>query len=335
MKQICIAILGMICYSCQIQQSTSREPLPYLALSDSVEMAGVVIYYNGYDKGGNTSVANDKDLAYKWSGDAQFKSDGFGYFLSDGQEIPYIRRNRDLGQTFTCVGRESARIESITVRLGFGSQVVRRGMYGQSLSIQIFRLSGQPVLNNNGSDSTMKAYHGFPHNRYDYNISHERDDFYEGIEFLHKAVIRGFKFPKKELFGFTDDMDVSPAHENLKGKYLTFHLPDSEELAMISGERYAFLIMIDSIGKDRGFTLANHYNGLYPGGVGIRREGNGRFPPEPAHPEKPFSHPDNRASLNSAFLSDDFDQRLHVSPGTRGFPDVDTWRDLEFYIRIR
>jgi hypothetical protein len=52
-------------------------------------------------------------------------------------------------------------------------------------------------------------------------------------------------------------------------------------------------------------------------GHGIRREGGS------GRPEPPFFRPD---------LPDDFRTRRAQQPGTLGFPDVDTFRDLYFTI---
>jgi hypothetical protein len=90
--------------------------------------------------------------------------------------------------------------------------------------------------------------------------------------------------------------------------------------------------MIEKPDHEVGFTLANNYMGNYNGGHGIRRDGNGIFPPVPANPEKDFTHPDNSAALQSAHFPTDFAARCRITPGTDGYPDVCTWRDLVFYI---
>jgi len=306
-----------------------------LTLSNHVDTSNVIAFFNQSSPGGNTSVANDHDLSFKWSGQSPYPSSGFGYFTSEGMEIAYVKRNRDLGQTFTITDKNTQNLASITLRLGFGDNVVRPDMYGQHLSLQLFEVKGERVLNNNGSDTTMNAFHGYPHNRYQQTIPHDRDDFFEGIEFETIAVVRGFKFPEKEAFGFEKDEAIDPDHPKLKGKYLNFYLPEKHQIQLEPGKAYAFLVMIDSLGHDHGFTLGNLMHGHYPGGHGIRREGFGIFPPVTASPNVAFDHPENAEAVKTSLFPADFSDRIKISPGTNGYPDVDTWRDLEFYIRKR
>jgi len=321
-----------ICVSCNPKSSMTTPAI--LIMTDSVAKDNVVAFFDQSSQGGNTSVANDLDYNFKWSGQSPFNSSGFGYFTPDGQEIAYIKRNRDIGQTFTYKEKVPQKIKSITVRLGFGDNVVRPGMYGQSISLQLFEVTGQRKLNNNGSDSTMKAFHGYPHNRYELDIPHDRDDFFEGIKYEMLAVVRGFKFPEKGDFGFDNSMNIDPDHKNLKGKYLDFILPEQNQIILEPEKEYAFLIMIDSIGENRGFTLGNLMYGNYPGGHGIRREGHGIFPPVKAHPEFDFNHPLNRTAVKTSLFPFDFEERILIPPASNGYPDVDTRRDLEFYIKI-
>ncbi len=305
-----------------------------LVLSDTVPMDDIVLFYEDFSRGGNTSVANDISVSVKYSGEAVEETSGFGYFSSEGQEIAYIQRNRDLGQVFTYPDSLNAKnLKSITLRLGYGSNVVREGMYGQNVSLQILEVFGEGYINNNGSDSTMSAFHGFPHNRYSEAIAHHRDDFYEGLEFSSLAVFRGYRFPGKTDFGFdSDTVAVSPDHPDLKGRFLQFIIPDASAVVLEAGKRYAFMLMIDEIGVDRGFTLANWSVGSYPGGHGIRREGLGQFPPAPFDPSKTMDDPANELAVKSAYLPHNFEERVNLMPGTNGYPDVCTFRDLVFYI---
>lgn len=86
---------------------------------------------------------------------------------------------------------------------------------------------------------------------------------------------------------------------------------------------------------DTGFTLANHYWGSYTKGHAIRRDGNGEFPPVPADPALDFHHPRNKLAFESAHFPADLIKRSSIPPGTNGYPDVDTFRDLTFYIEAR
>ncbi|MCU0352513.1 MAG: hypothetical protein MUD08_02050 [Cytophagales bacterium] len=296
----------------------------------------VVVFYEGRDPGGNTSIAHEATDLYKWSGQSAYAASSWGYFKADGQEVPYIKRDRDLGQTFAYTGTAPKTLTSITVSTGYGTDAVRQGMYGQTVSLQLFEVVGSPVWNRNGSDSTTEAFHGFPHNRPGDNIPHERDDYFTGEKYVSIGVFTGAVFPDKVAFGFASNAtDIDPNHQNLKGRYLRFQLPAAGKIVLQPGKTYAFLVMIDKMGKDYGFTLANHYYGKYPGGHGIRRDGNGVFPPVPPDPSKDFKDPANRKAYESAHFPTDMQKRTAIPPGTNGYPDVDTWRDLQFYIEAK
>lgn len=294
----------------------------------------IVAFYDQFDQGGNTSVAHDMENSYKWSGFSPYLSGGWGYFNAENIEIPYIKRDRDLGQTFYVESDAKVRLKSITVKLGFGDNVVRTNTYGTNLSLQIFAVTGIPVINENGSVKGISAFHGFPHDRLGKNIQHDRDDYYEGEIFTTLAVIRGYTFPSKTDFGFChDSIVISPDHPGLKGRLLQFVVPGDICIVLEPETTYAFLIMIDKPGENTGFTLANSYYGNYPSGHAIRRDGNGTFPPASANPLKDFNDPENSKAFESAHFPQDFDTRIAVSPGTNGYPDVDTWRDLFFFVQ--
>ncbi len=90
--------------------------------------------------------------------------------------------------------------------------------------------------------------------------------------------------------------------------------------------------MIEAIGNKRSFTRVNWSVGCYAGGHGIRREGNGKFPPVSFDPSKLLNDSANELAVKSAFLSSDFKERTSLMPGTNGYPDVCTYRDHVFYI---
>ena len=293
----------------------------------------VVAAYEGFDQSGNTSIAFDAADSFKWSGGSVYEGGSWGYFMPDGREIPYLKRDRDLGQTFRYDGQTPKVLTAITVSTGYGSNVVRPNTYGKPVSIQVFEVQGEPVLTDNGSDSTTEAFHGFPHNRPGEAIAHHRDDYFTGETYTTLAVFSGAVFPGKTDFGFGSEAETAPPdHPRLKGKLLCFTLPASKPIVLMPGKQYAFLIMLDQQGADVGFTVANNFVGNYPDGHGIRRDGNGVFPPAAADPTKAFSNPANANARASAHFPTDFRQRTAIPPGTNGYPDVCTWRDLLFYI---
>lgn len=331
MKFLLITTLSLSIFAC-----TPTEALLKVQLLSVKPVENIAASYEGFDRGGNTSVAYDNANSYKWSGESSYLHAPFGYFEATGNEIPYIKRDRDLGQTFTIVGDTPLLLESITVLTGFGSNVVRPGMFGQNISIQLFEVTGEPILHDNGTDQTTEALHGYPHNRPGDSILHHRDDYYLGETYQTLTILSGGKFPTMKDFGFeTNEGKVSSDDEKLKGRFLQFVIPPSVKRKLEPGKHYAFLIMVDKMGPDLGFTLANNFTGSYEGGHGIRRGGNGISPPYPADPSKDFTDPANAKALGAAHFPADFNERTNIQPGTNGYPDVCTWRDLTFYIQAK
>lgn len=325
---VCAVGLGL---SLAVQAGAALE----LALVDGKPTGHVVASYEKYDNGGNTSVAFESSDEYKWSGDSPFPHDPAGYFDASGREIAYVKRDRDLGQTFAFTGDGPRKLKAITVRTGFGTNVVRPGMFDAAVSLQLFEVTGTPVLHRNGSEGDTEAFHGFPHDRVRATIPAERDDYLTGETYTSLGVFSGARFPSRSAFGLASDSEpVSAAHPAFKGRYLRFELAAGSRSTLHPGRTYAFLIMIDEAGPERGFTLANQYSGGYEGGHGIRREGNGTFPPAAADPRRDFSDPVNRQALEAARLPRDFSRRTAISPGTNGYPDVCTWRDLVFFVVV-
>lgn len=283
-------------------------------------------------RSGNTSLAFDGENKFKWSGPSPYNSGGWGYFLHDGAEVPYIKRDRDLGQTFLFEEETPKYLQSITVQTGFGYNTIREATYGKDVAIQIFEVQGSTRLNSNSSEGNTRAYHGWPHDRSDERMTPEKDDYLVGEKYKSVKVIRGYTFPSQKDFGFSENETIDPNHKKIKGQYLKFDIPKDEQIIMQPGKTYAFLIMIENMTKNAGFTLANLYKGTYEHGHGIRRDGNGVFPPERAYPSEDFDHQVNRKAMEAAHFPQDFDKRAAISPGTNGYPDVDTWRDLVFYI---
>jgi hypothetical protein len=337
MKSINLIIITIVFVWTFSACKSKNDPIGHdtleVSLSDSLDIGACLINYSKKDTSGNTSVAFDAENIYKWSGESVARSEDFGYYNEQGEEVPYIKRDRDLGQTFLYNESTTKKLKAVTVRLGFGTNVVRPEMYGKAISIQLFEVSGTPVLNKNNSD-TIEAFHGFQHNRKGVDIPSMRDDYFTGEVYKSLAVISGANFPSKSDFGFKETDSIAPSDKRLKGKYLTFTLPTSQRINLVNGKTYAFVIMIDKIGKNQGFTLANSYVGDFPGGHGLRRDGNGIFPPVPPNPMKDFNDAENKAAMESAHFPDDFSKRCQIQPGTNGYPDVCTWRDLVFCIGV-
>lgn len=326
-----LVLLGLFLISCE-EKSKEAKTENQLALIASVETDSAIAIYEGFDRGGNTSIAYDGTSSFKWSGESVAKSGGFGYFLPDGSEVPYIKRDRDLGQTFTYLGERARPWSALTLKLGFGSNVIRQGTYGKRIAIQFFEVIGTPVLNENGTTGEMTALHGYPHDPNSGEMDARRDDFWEGETYHSLGFISGFQFPDKADFGFAQNETIDPNTDQIKGQLIHFTFAKEDQILLEPGKSYAFLVMLEEMGDDVGFTLANHFDGSFPGGHGIRRDGRGIFPPPSADPTKPFEDPANAEALSSARFPTDLKERMKITPGTNGYPDVDTWRDIYFVI---
>lgn len=249
-----------------------------------------------FDTGGTTSV--------RYFDNPQFKAD-------DG----YYERSRDLGQIFTIHGKDVV-VDAIVLRTGPSDNAVKAGAAGAALFVQFFEVLGEPRVNDNGTPPGTDATHGFTKN-------HRADDFVEGIRFESIAVVKGGRFP-------AEIPPTGPSAAAGKLHYFILDFVGRGELRFSAGRRYAFMLGFTEPGPDRSFSLANRNLAADPappslevgylGGLGIRREGDGKLPPGPA-PENalfPLGH-----------------ARYFLSPRTEGYPDVDTYRDLEFYLRVK
>jgi hypothetical protein len=254
--------------------------------------------------GGNTSVRNASPLKWKTKG--------------------YFQRNRDLGQVFTA--EEGFRLDAIVLRTGPDDMAFLAGSDGAPVFIQFFEVSGAPVIDDNNTPPGTDATHGF-------STNHRCDDFVRGVKYQPLHVVTGGILP-----------DIA-ADGDGRLTYLKWDLTGEDELSLEAGKRYAFMVGITQPGPGRGFTLANFSNAASPappgmndgldrygGGWGLRREGNGRTPPMMLPSDKPPSEPSTLKELQNESYFPDFEARLAIPPTCDGYPDVDTYRDLEFYL---
>ncbi|MHC1767108.1 MAG: hypothetical protein AB9869_22870 [Verrucomicrobiia bacterium] len=136
--------------------------------------------------------------------------------------------------------------------------------------------------------------------QFDRRSSPELDDYLEGETYSPLRVVEG----------------RLPAVLN-RSDYLKLDFTGDDEFVLEPRRTYAFLLMFLDRAPLRGMTLANEYYGTYTPdpantfrGHSIRREGLPAFP-------------------------DDWKARLTQPPGTLGFPDVCTFRDLHFAVTVK
>jgi hypothetical protein len=263
----------------------------------------VVIKQLGGAESGNTSIRNASPLVWKDKG--------------------YFQRARDLGQVFTV--DQDFTLDAVILRTGNAHLAYLPGTAGAEVMIQFFEVTGTPAIHDNGTPKGTSATHGF-------STNHRCDDFITGITFKSLRVVEG---------GIMPDIGTM-AHGKLT--YLKWDLTGDDELRFEGGKRYAFMVGFTHPDADRNFTLSNRNNAaspkkpslddgdLYSGGWALRREGNGHNPPLMVPGEAPPADPVKLARLRAESSFPEGAARYAASPTTDGYPDVDTYRDLEFLI---
>jgi len=267
----------------------------------------VAVRHLGADLGGNTSVRNEVPLKWKAQG--------------------YFQRNRDLGQVFTA--DRAFTLDAVVLRTGNGRLAFLPGAAGASVFLQLFEVSGTPSIDDNGTPPGRDATHGFSKN-------HRCDDFLRGVTYSPVRVARGGVLP-----------DLGKVNGG-RLVYMKWDLAGGAEIRLEGGRRYAFMVGFSAPAPERGLTLANRNNAasqappaldgredLYHGGWGLRREGNGKVPPTMVPGEVPPGDPDLARRLREESEFPAGEARFAIPPTCDGYPDVDTYRDLEFYILAR
>ncbi len=258
----------------------------------------------GSNLGGNTSVRNESPLIWKDKG--------------------YYRRARDLGQVFTAP--HDFTLEAIVLRTGNAHLAFLPGAVGARVFVQFFEVTGSPVINDNGTPPGTPAKHGFSSN-------HRCDDFVTGVQYRPLRVVTGGRLP-----------DLTAKGDG-KLTYMKWSFTGGDGLRFLKGKRYAFMVGFVEPAAERNFTLANRNNassprepamvdGLdtYPDGWGLRREGSGKTPPLKVPGEQPPTDSVALMQLKRESAFPHGEARYDIAPTCEGYPDVDTYRDLEFYI---
>lgn len=258
----------------------------------------------------------------------------------DPNEGRYWKHDRDLGQTFTTPpGSQKFRLDAITLRVGPSpADGDIMGALKAKVSMQLYKVTGTPVINNNGTRGATivsKAYNNKA-------TSAMADDYITGETYTSLTVARGGVLPEALAVG--ESNTVSPTAES-KGSYLRWDLTGADEIVLEPDSVYAFLVLFDVPGDNvRGLPLDNWdylnqvgvpmeqvITGPYAKGHAIRRAGRIDKPwetPEKLRMAFNGMEADNSASAFPA----NFSARTALTPGTWGRPDVDTYRDLVFFI---
>ncbi|HSJ67117.1 MAG TPA: hypothetical protein VK921_05570 [Anditalea sp.] len=275
----------------------------------------IEVYQTLYSTAGSTSVRNVDKSNLKW------KDQG------------YFQRNRDIGQVFT--PSKDILLKAVILRTGPSETAVLSETPGAKVFMQFFEIEGDARINDNNTPPGSKATHGFTDN-------HRADDFIEGIVYKPLFVAKGGIFPDLPVT-FRDN--EATGNEDGKLYYIRWALGEPQYFK--SGKSYAFIVGFEEPSDGLGFTLANYNRASDPGpailqapenpykeGWSIRREGNGNYPPLMVPGENPPT--DNivlQALYDESLFATDI-KRYLLQPTTDGYPDVDTYRDLEFALEI-
>lgn len=278
--------------------------------------ARVVVAQPHGDQGGNTSIRNTAVDALEWK--------AAGYF----------QRNRDLGQVFTAP--RDFKLAALVLKTGPSNASVLAGAPGAKMFVQFFEVTGEPRIHDNGTPFGTPAKHGFSKN-------HRCDDYLIGVEYRPLHLSKGGVLP---ALSPTLHADRTSTGEGAGcGVYLRWQFSGADALTFQNGKRYAFVVGFEEPGKARGLTFANANNASapdapalvdwhdrYPCGWGLRREGDGTLPPTMVPGETPPAETTTRARLKRESLFAEGNARYALAPTTDGFPDVDTYRDLLFFL---
>jgi len=275
----------------------------------------IEVHQSLYATAGSTSVRNVDQDNLKW------KNQG------------YFQRNRDIGQVFT--PSDDIMLKAVVLRTGPSETAVLSDTPRARVFMQFFEIHGSPRINDNQTPPGTEATHGFTDN-------HRADDFIEGITYQPLFVAIGGTFP-----------DIPVSYENgeptgnEEGKLHFMRWSLSEPHLFKAGKPYAFIVGFEEPGEGLGFTLANFNRASdpgpatldaegnpYKGGWGIRREGNGAYPPKMIPGDSPPSDTHKLQALYNESLFATGKERYLLQPTTDGYPDVDTYRDLEFALEI-
>lgn len=240
------------------------------------------------------------------------------------RELPnahrFSSRDRDLGQVFTMPENLTSpvRLKAITLRVGPMHDANEGGANGAKVALQIFEVTGTPQINDSGTSGNDKARWTTFRPSFAYT-----DDYVEGVIFKTIAVLRDGTLPETIV---TDE-------------YMRWELVGDPSVVLEPGKRYAWMVMFHEPGIKRGLALANNNTvaesspvpyGPMPGGWAIRRCGRttqfDHVMFDPARLE------DIERGRLAASFPKELEERFQISPGTVGYPDVDTYRDFVFWI---
>lgn len=284
--------------------------------------------------GGNTSIRNTNRDNLVWKDSPN--SNGYGYF----------QRNRDMGQVFNVPEGVDVDVDALVLRTSKGNNAIMSGVSGAELYVAFFEVrikEGDSLrINENGTTKGDLATHGFDHEL------NRCDDFIQGVEYIFVQKVMGGVFPEvtptsQYVYQRSEDEPYGEQEGHLR--YFRFDFPEGQDISLTAGKRYAFMVGFEEVGKDRGIAwsistevhtkeaaeFVRDENGKIR--WGIRREGNGKLPPTMIENPNPPTDPEALEKLVSESLFPENHYET-LPPTSDGYPDVDTYRTMEFYLEL-
>ena len=180
--------------------------------------------------------------------------------------------DRDFGQTFR-TGDEGFVLERITVKLG--DQAIAPSVFGADVSIQLFEVFGEPIINDNGTtEGKVSTWSDDP----------RVDDFIESESYKPLAMARTGRLPAYLM----------------PGQLMVFNFRKASRVRLRPNTQYAYVFMFDSAATDRALSFATVYWSDYDGGHAIRRDSS--IPK--AFNQRSISQPTTKAGTKSDVFSD-------------------------------
>ncbi|WP_445732121.1 hypothetical protein [Mariniflexile sp.] len=283
---------------------------------------------------GNTSIRNTDEENLSWKGSPS--SNGYGYF----------ERNRDMGQVFNVPKGKNIKIDALVLRTSKGSNAFMEGASGAEIYVIFYEVKSSEkhplAINENGTYKGDLATHGFDHQ------FNRCDDFVEGDQYRVLHRISGGICPKITPTTQTAYPRDNKPYGEQEGhlRYLKFDFLNDAEIELKGGKRYAFMVGFTQPGKDRGiaWSISTMVHSKEPAEFvrdengeirwGIRREGNGTLPPTMIEHAMPPTDPKayHKLVTESMFPENHYET---LTPTTNGYPDVDTYRTMEFYLELK
>ena len=257
----------------------------------------------------------------------------------DPADSNYLTKDRGVGQTFTTPVGEPFRLDAITLRVGVAplENNISRAL-GEAAFIQIFEVTGTPVINNNGTSGTTQVSVFYPNQP-------KANDYITGETYTTLMVAKGFLFPGALTEGQNNTLDFTTSST---GTLLRFDITATGGVFLQPDRKYAFLIGFENAALNRALPV-NNWPYLNPGSGGassealqltgpyaarhaFRREGRFEFPESNLREALENVDANDPVAYSKSSFWPVLSQRLAQQPGTWGRPDVDNYRDLAFWI---